>query len=87
VRACPGQNAAHGRRFYNFGGLESFKAKFEPQEWESIYAISNQEHFSPRTLYAIAAAFTKRPVWVALSGGLRRAVRREWKWWREKKRA
>jgi phosphatidylglycerol lysyltransferase len=74
---------AHGRRFYNFGGLETFKAKFEPSSWEPIYAISNQSEFTPRTLYAIAAAFTRRPVWVSLSGGLRRAVRREVKWWRE----
>ncbi|RYG72742.1 DUF2156 domain-containing protein, partial [bacterium] len=76
---------AHGRRFYNFGGLETFKAKFEPTSWEPIYAISNQTEFSPRVLYAVAAAFTRRPVWVSLSGGLRRAVRREVKWWREAK--
>jgi phosphatidylglycerol lysyltransferase len=76
---------AHGNRFYNFGGLEKFKAKFEPSYWEPIYAISNQPQFSPRTLYAVAAAFTRRPVWVSLSGGLRRAIRREWKWWLERK--
>lgn len=74
---------AHGRRFYNFGGLEAFKAKFQPSSWEPIYAISNETSFSLRTLYAIAAAFTRRPVWVSLSGGLRRAVRREVRWWRE----
>lgn len=85
LKALLAWTRAHGRRFYNFGGLEAFKAKFEPREWEPIYAISNEAHFSPRTLYAVAAAFTRRPVWVSLSGGLRRAVRREWKWWNERK--
>ncbi|RYZ64249.1 MAG: DUF2156 domain-containing protein, partial [Proteobacteria bacterium] len=70
---------AHGRRFYNFGGLETFKAKFNPRSWEPIYAISNEPNFSPLVLYAVAGAFTKRPVWVAILVGLRRAARREWK--------
>ena len=33
---------AHGKRFYDFGGLEFFKSKFEPERWEPIYAISNE---------------------------------------------
>lgn len=71
---------AHGKRFYNFEGLERFKDKFQPADWEPIYAIANETHFSPRVLYAVAAAFTRRPVWVALVLGLRRAVRQELKW-------
>lgn len=49
---------AHGRRFYNFDGLDAFKAKLEPDRWEPVFAIANQRHFSPRTLWAIAAAFS-----------------------------
>lgn len=48
----------HGARFYNFGGLETFKAKFNPRAWEPIYAIGEGASFSPRDLYAIAGAFS-----------------------------
>ena len=48
----------HGARFYNFGGLDSFKAKFNPDQWEPIYAIAEGKRFSPRALYAIAGAFS-----------------------------
>ncbi len=62
----------HGRRFYNFRGLERFKAKFRPHAWEPIYAISMEPRFSLRTLYAIAAAFTTQsPVRAVATGALR----------------
>ena len=48
----------HGRRFYNFDGLDAFKAKLKPDDWEPIFAISIERRFSVRTLYAIAAAFS-----------------------------
>ena len=48
----------HGARFYNFGGLDSFKAKFNPERWEPIYAISEGNPFPSRALYAIAGAFS-----------------------------
>ena len=48
---------AHGRRFWNFDGLEAFKAKFQPESWEPIFAIANQKQFSPRLLLGIAQAF------------------------------
>jgi phosphatidylglycerol lysyltransferase len=47
-----------GRRFYNFGGLDAFKAKFNPESWEPIYAIAEGASFPPRALYAIAGAFS-----------------------------
>lgn len=68
---------AHGRRFYNFQGLEQFKAKFRPHTWEPIYAISFEPQFSPRTAYAIAAAFTQQSPLLALARGLRRAAATE----------
>ena len=49
---------SHGRRFYDFDGLDTFKAKFRPERWEPVYAVCNESSFSPRMLYAIAAAFT-----------------------------
>lgn len=48
----------HGARFYNFGGLDAFKAKFNPQAWEPIYAIAEGRSFPPSALYAIAGAFS-----------------------------
>ena len=60
---------AHGKRFYDFEGLEFFKTKFEPEFWEPIYAISNEPKFSLRALYAIACAFTKgRPLRTVILG-------------------
>ncbi len=76
---------AHGRRFYNFGGLENFKAKFDPDEWEAIYAISHERHFSPKSLYAIAAAFTQQSPFIAVARGLAKAARQEWNWATHKK--
>lgn len=67
----------HGRRFYNFRGLERFKTKFRPHSWEPIYAISAEETFSLHTLYAIAAAFTVQSPVLAVSRGALRAVQIE----------
>jgi phosphatidylglycerol lysyltransferase len=75
---------AHGRRFYNFAGLDSFKAKFAPERWESVYAISNERRFSIRALYAIASAFTAgRPV-ATVARGLVQAGRQEVRWLKRK---
>jgi phosphatidylglycerol lysyltransferase len=71
---------AHGRRFYNFEGLDAFKAKFQPERWEPVYAIANEPRFSPVMLYAIAAAFTHgRPV-NAVTLALWRALCQEVEW-------
>lgn len=63
---------AHGRRFYNFHGLDAFKMKFHPDRWEPIYVISRERRFSPRTLYAIGAAFTEgKPIRALAAGALK----------------
>ncbi len=49
---------AHANRFYNFRGLERFRAKMHPAYWEKIYAISNERRFSPQALYAVGGAFS-----------------------------
>jgi len=67
----------HGARFYNFGGLDAFKAKFNPQVWEPIYAIADRRRFPPSALYAIAGAFSGgAPVRLVLRA-LSRAAREE----------
>jgi phosphatidylglycerol lysyltransferase len=71
---------AHGRRFYNFAGLDSFKAKFCPDRWEAVYAISNEERFSIRSLYAIASAFTQGRPFSTVMRGLVQAGWQELQW-------
>lgn len=76
---------AHGKRFYNFDGLDAFKAKFRPDCWEPLYAISNESHFSVRTLYAVAAAFSEDAPPIAVSRALLSAMRQEMQWFSERK--
>lgn len=71
---------AHGRRFYNFDGLDAFKAKFRPDGWDAIFAISNEPSFSLRSLYAIVAAFSDGPPAWALARAVGRAARQELRW-------
>jgi phosphatidylglycerol lysyltransferase len=63
---------AYGRRFYNFEGLDNFKAKFHAPRWETVYAISNEPSMSLRTLFATAAAFAGENPLHTLLKGLRR---------------
>ena len=49
---------AHANRFYNFRGLEHFRAKLRPANWEKLYVISNQKRFTPQALYAVGGAFS-----------------------------
>jgi len=75
---------AHGRRFYNFEGLERFKAKFQPEQWEPVYAIVSEPRFSPRALYAIAGAFSDRSPISTVARAIWRAVRTEFRWLRRR---
>lgn len=67
----------HGRRFYNFDGLDFFKAKLEPEYWEPVFAISNETKFSPGTLFAIANAFAENRPYRTFGLGLWKAVTAE----------
>jgi phosphatidylglycerol lysyltransferase len=49
---------AHANRFYNFRGLEQFRAKMEPCRWDGVSFIVNQKRFSLSALYAVGAAFS-----------------------------
>lgn len=77
----------HGSRFYNFRGLEAFKAKFAPAEWEPLYALGNLPSFTPRMLLAIAAVFGGRSPFVFTAWALAKAAGQEgwWLWKRLKK--
>jgi phosphatidylglycerol lysyltransferase len=85
LRAALGWARAHGCRFYNFRGLESFRTKLHPQTWEAVYAISNEARFSPYTLHAIAGAFCKSSPVVALVHAVGRAIQQEIRWFVERK--
>ena len=84
LRAGMGWLRAHGRRFYNFRGLEHFKAKFRPEAWESVYAVVADDRFRPVTLYAVMGAFTGRSPLLAgaqaLGAGLAEEVKRFGRW-------
>ncbi|MHB1297112.1 MAG: phosphatidylglycerol lysyltransferase domain-containing protein [Gemmatimonadaceae bacterium] len=49
---------AHGRRFYNFDGLEGFKASLQPAAWTPVFAIAQGRRFTPSMLRAIAGVFS-----------------------------
>jgi phosphatidylglycerol lysyltransferase len=70
----------HGGRFYNFRGLETFKAKFSPSEWEPIYAICNRPAFTPRVLLAIAAVFGGISPFRFTAWALAKAAKQEGYW-------
>lgn len=74
----------HFQRFYNFDGLDAFKAKLQPDGWEPIYAVANERQISPRTLYAIASAFSGNAPFKLFFGGLWKAVQTELKWLKDK---
>jgi phosphatidylglycerol lysyltransferase len=73
---------AHGRRFYNFEGLDQFKAKFAPDEWEEIVALADTPHFTPRALWAIAAAFAQGSPIALVVRAVTRAAKQELRWLR-----
>lgn len=74
----------HGQRFYNFDGLDAFKAKLRPETWEPVFAISNDRKITPKTLYAIASAFSGNAPVRLFIGGLFKAVATEIKWLKQK---
>ncbi len=68
---------SHGRRFYNFEGLETFKAKFQPPYWAPVYASLGPNCTLPRGLLAIATAFSGTRLRWFIPQTLARAARRE----------
>ncbi len=75
---------AHGRRFYNFDGLDAFKAKFLPQSWEPVWAITSEKKVTLGTLWAITGAFASVPPPILVATTLTRALARELHWLRHR---
>lgn len=75
---------AHGQRFYNFAGLERFKAKFLPDEWEPLYAVCNQQAISPQALYALAGVLSNTHPLRFVGHALLRAAAQETHWLRQR---
>ncbi|GAB4163022.1 MAG: hypothetical protein Fur005_22160 [Roseiflexaceae bacterium] len=74
----------HGQRFYNFRGLDTFKAKLQPDHWEPIYALIREPRLHPQVLYAITAAFAgQSPLTFGLHT-LARAARQELRWLKQR---
>jgi phosphatidylglycerol lysyltransferase len=71
VRALFAWARIHGRRFYNFEGLDTFKAKFRPTAWEPIYMVLQRPDHAWRALAAIGGVFGGASI---LSFGLRVVV-------------
>jgi phosphatidylglycerol lysyltransferase len=71
---------AHGRRFYDFDGLDRFKSKFEPEAWEEIIAIDDRSPFSPRAMWAITAAFGGESPVTLFVRTIARAIAQELRW-------
>ncbi|MDQ6718781.1 MAG: DUF2156 domain-containing protein [Gemmatimonadota bacterium] len=80
LRVTLGWVRAHGGRFYNFGGLDAFKSKFAPDQWEDIVALADTPEFPPRTLWAIASAFSDGSPLLLILRALARAARQEIRW-------
>jgi phosphatidylglycerol lysyltransferase len=80
LRMATGWMRAHGARFYNFRGLEHFKAKFRPQGWEPVFAVAAEPRLQMGTLYAVMGAFTGRSPLLAglqaVGSGLATEIRR-----------
>lgn len=70
----------HGQRFYNFDGLDAFKAKLRPTDWEPVFAVTNERRVSPRSLYAIASAFSGNAPAKMITGAIGKAFTTELKW-------
>lgn len=74
----------HGQRFYNFDGLDAFKAKLKPERWEPVYAVVNRPEVSPRDLYAIAAVFSGNAPLRLMAAAVYKAGRTELSWLKRK---
>lgn len=76
----------HGRRFYNFEGLERYKRKFEADRWVPIYCVAEGAGQEIRALYAVAGVFGGASPVRFLPRALARAVRQEARWLRTRLR-
>lgn len=57
IRALLAWMRAHAKRFYNFEGLERFKAKFQPHNWEPLYLLAPRDRVGLGLLHAVTDVF------------------------------
>jgi len=79
LRAAFAWGRAHGRRFYNFEGLDRFKAKLRPPEWQPVYAIFNAPAPTVPLLWGMLEAVVGGPPLRFLARVIGRAVGTEWR--------
>jgi phosphatidylglycerol lysyltransferase len=70
----------HGQRFYNFDGLDSFKAKLRPERWEPVYAVVNSPAVTPRHIYAIVSVFSGNAPFRLFARAIYKAGKAELRW-------
>ena len=68
---------SHARHFYNFEGLENFKAKFRPASWAPVYASTSAGCSVRRALLAVTTAFSGERLRWFVPHMIGRAVSRE----------
>jgi phosphatidylglycerol lysyltransferase len=68
---------AHGRRFYNFSGLEAFKTSMQPHDWEPVFAVAQGPRFRPGMLRAVAGVFSGGAPELLVARALLAATRHE----------
>jgi phosphatidylglycerol lysyltransferase len=74
VQALLALTKAYGQHFYNFAGLDAYKAKFLPEWWEPVYAITRERHMSLYAFYAIAGAFSSTSPLLYVTHGVGREL-------------
>jgi phosphatidylglycerol lysyltransferase len=67
----------HAQRFYNFRGLEAFKAKFGAAQWSPVYCVLSPGSHLGRAMLAITAAFAGEPLRQFLPRALMRGLTNE----------
>lgn len=77
LRGTFGWARAHGRRFYNFDGLDRFKAKLHPDAWLPVYAILNAPSPTPALMWGVLEAIVGGPPLRFLAAAGARALRSE----------
>jgi phosphatidylglycerol lysyltransferase len=63
-----------GKPLYSFNGLNEFKSKFNPVEWEPVYAAATHRSFRPSDLLTIAQAFTGEHFFGTISKLVRKTI-------------
>ena len=78
LRGMFGWARAHSRRFYNFDGLDRFKAKLHPDAWLPVYAVLTAPSPTPALMWGVLEAVVGGPPLRFFAGAGGRAVRTEW---------